>query len=108
MAKKFTKKQINSFPPYIKFGENGCAMRLHNPEQGYFLGRENFVEYWRDGGLWGVDIVIDKETGKLYSLFQDDKQNSLSNVELIPCTRAVWKKCNGQYVDNTDQPYKMK
>ena len=77
------------WPAFIRFGENGSAMRLMKPEQGY-------PRYWRDAGNWGVDARYDKNDGKFYSIFHE--KGSLNDVELIPITKVEWKKSNAGYV----------
>lgn len=100
MATRLKKEELINLPKYIRFGEKGCAMRLHNPEYDQFPGWDEAVtEYWRDGGLWGVGIRIDKETGKIFSICED--MDWLHDVELIPTTYEDWKEDNGQYVNDT-------
>lgn len=104
--KRFTKKELQSLPKYIRFGEKGCAMRLYNPEFNRFPGwRDSLVQYHRDAGAWSVDVKIDKKTGKIYSICQGMKW--LHNVELIPTTYADWKKDNQGYISKGDKAYNV-
>jgi len=99
MATKFKKEELIKLPKYIRFGTDGCAMRLRNPDELYPGWYEAIAEYWRDAGVWCVDIRIDNETGKIFSICEE--MNDLHNVELIPTTYEDWKKDNGQYIDKT-------
>ena len=105
---RLTKQQIKRLPPYIRLGdkEKGTAMRLDNPGEGLFGNDEYDVEYLRDGGMWSVGV---KEVdGKFLSIFNDDDEDSLSNQELFPITRAEWYKDNQGYVSKDSKAYKFK
>jgi hypothetical protein len=106
MATKFTKKQYKQLPKYVRFGGVGCAMRLHNPEyKQYFGWKDNIFEYYRDGGHWAVDIRLDEETGKVYSISQYADTPQLDNREMIPITYWEWKKDNGEYTEKTTKAH---
>lgn len=88
MAKQFTKKQSEKLPKYVSL--NGSFLRLYNPEHNSFPGwREYYFEYFRDGGLWGVNIKIKDD--KVYS---SSTMHHLNDVELIPITYKEWYKSN--------------
>lgn len=94
MARQFTKEQFKKLPKYVSL-EGGTFLRLYNPEHNKFPGwREYYVEYFRDGGLWSVDIRIAKD-GKLYS---KSVVKLVNNIELKPATYKEWRKSNGRYV----------
>jgi len=98
MATKFTKEELIKLPKYVTFGVSGCHMRLHNPEWNQFPGwREDIAEYWRDAGLWGVDIRIEED--KIFSVHKD--MDWLDNVELIPSTYEEWFKSNQGYISKS-------
>ena len=78
MPTKFKKEILINLPKYIRLGPNGCAMRLIDPE----YDDEAFAEYWRDAGLWGVDIRIDIEINKIFSIHKDI--DWLNDIELYP------------------------
>ncbi len=99
MGKIFTKKQIQSFPPYVKLGEKGCALRLHNDSVNKFS-----VCYYRDGGAWYVNIKI--KEGKLYSQSPYSGMNYLSNQEFIPISKKKWLKDNEPYA-NGEKAYNI-
>lgn len=106
MATEFTKKELKKLPKYIRFGKNGRAMRLYNPEWGQFFGwRDNIAEYRRDAGAWSVDFKVDKKTGKIYSDCTGRDMPWLHNVELIPTSYAFWKKDNDGNVGKTTKAH---
>lgn len=105
MVTKFTKKQYKQLPKYVRLGSDGCAMRLHNTEyKQYFGWKDNVFEYYRDGGRWAVDIRLDEETGKVYSIFHEDAP-WLSGIEMIPITYWEWKKDNSPYTEKTTKAH---
>ena len=96
--KKFTKKQIKSLPPYIRLGENGgTTMRLK--------GRGQYVEYYRDAGVWSIDFRIDKETGKLFAVANYPQVKHLRGDELVPISREEWAVRQQGYIGPTTKPY---
>ena len=102
-----TKKEIKKLPKYIRFGKEGCAMRLHNPTEGDFGWNEKAVEYYRDAGAWSVGFRIDKKDGKMYSIFFE-KDSDLNDVELIPTSYSDWKKDNEPYTGKGTKAYSIK
>lgn len=108
MATKFTKKELEELPKYVRFGNNiECSMRLYNPEKAnrWFMWKNDIAEYYRDAGAWSVDIRIDKVTGKVYSVCNCQDTPWLHNVELIPTTYDDWKKDNEGYLDKGDKAF---
>jgi len=104
VATEFTIKKLEALPKYIRFGKDGCAMRLYNPEHRAFFGwRSNIAEYYRDAGCWSVDIRIDKINGKIYSICKT--MDWLHNVELMPTSYSYWKKDNAGYISKTTKAH---
>lgn len=101
MAKTFTIKQIKSLPKYVRIGK--VALRLHNPEIGSLGWRENYVEYYRDGGIWSVDIKI--KDNKVFAICPDIE--GLHKQELIPTTKSKWQESNKGYIGTTTKAYSI-
>lgn len=99
MAKQFTRIQIKKMPHYVSL--NGIALRLYNPEQQGFFGWNSMLrEYYRDAGIWSVDIRIDETSvWSLYKLFSISDMPNLHDVELIPISYQVWRKDNEGNID---------
>lgn len=111
MATKFKKDVIATFPKYIRFGEDGCAMRLTPVYESYCAVDERCIEYHRDAGLWGVGVRLDSDTGKLYSVFEyanhDISYAYLNDVELISTTYEDWKEDNQGYLYKNTRAYNV-
>jgi hypothetical protein len=84
---------LKKLPPYIKIDGDSCAMRLKGEK--YY--DEFYVEYFRDGGLWGFSDFILREDGRVFSVWVEDENDSLNNRELVPTTREEWLKDNEPY-----------
>lgn len=75
----------DNLPKFVKMGVGGCLRLVRQ-------GPEH-MEYWRDGGAWGVGYkVLD---GKLYSVH--NSMDWLDNKPLTPILEAEWRECNGVY-----------
>jgi hypothetical protein len=74
-------------PPYVWFtnGKSRTAMRLIDQRR-----------YWRDGGAWGTEFKIESD-GSITTCGHTGKLSHLNGKKLVPCTKAEWKKDNGQY-----------
>lgn len=73
-------------PRFAKLGDTMCGMR--------YIKKNN--ELWRDGGLWGVKVMMDEE-GRLVSSYKGFGVDYLHRLELTEITFEEWKECNGQY-----------
>ena len=78
-------------PTFVWFtdGKNRTAMRLTGGT------------YWRDSGAWGTDFIIE-EDGTITSCGHTGVLKYLNGKKLISCTKAEWKKDNGQYAPKLD------
>lgn len=88
MAKQLTKEQYTKLPKYVSL--NGSFLRLHNPEHNQFPGwKEYYAEYFRDAGLWSVNIKI--KEGVVYS---SSSMDWLNDIELVSVTYEEWYQSN--------------
>ena len=72
-------------PSFVKILEGSCLRLVRHESE--------FVEYWRDGGSWGVNYQI--KDGKLLSVHRS--MPHLNNIELKPVSESECRKCNGRY-----------
>ena len=76
----------DNLPKFVKMGKGSCLRLVRQ-------GPEH-MEYWRDGGAWGVSYIV--KEGKLFSVCYT-KMDWLHDVPLVPVSESVWRECNGVY-----------
>ena len=75
---------LDNLPRYVKMVNKPSCLRL--------IDDDYELEYYVDGGQWGVYFEI--RDGKLYS---KSNVGSVDNCELVETTKEIWMKANEGY-----------